>query len=171
MINTIISALPANKDLPPITTCGFYVSNYVWPDFDPNKNYIGAAIMAVRDGNEWYVDGRKKPFPIEARNGWYGEAHIKPGYIIMREADFLQNRYRDADINPECNGDPAECPTFHSGNKIHLTCWWLQKCIISALLQDFLWGKSIDYLRKDEVSVVAWGFSYQGRKRFHPLST
>ena len=107
--------MPANKDLPAITTCGFYVSNYVWDDFDPNKNYIGAAIMAVRDGDNWYVDGRKEPYQVDARNGWYGQARIRPGYIIMREADYLQGRYRDADVNPECNGNPVDCPTFHSG--------------------------------------------------------
>jgi len=143
--------LPANKDLPPITTCGFYVAPYVWDDFDPNKNYIGAAIMAVKDGDKWYNDGRQEPFSIEARNGWYSDARIRPGYIIMREADYLQDRYRDPDVNPECNGDRAQCPTFHS-----------------ALLQDFLWGKSIDFLRKDEVSVVGWGFSYQAKESRPP---
>ena len=141
MINTIISALPANKDLPPITTCGFYVSSYVWEGFDPNKNYIGAAIMAVKDGNEWYVDGRKKAFPIEARNGWYGEAHIRPGYIIMREADYLQERYRDADINPECNGDPAECPTFHSGKKMNFKLLAVPKMHYFSTLARFSLGQ------------------------------
>ena len=71
--------------------------------------------MAISDGNEWYADGRKDPFQIEARNGWHEEAQIRPGYIIMRQADYLQQRYRDADVNPECNGDPTECPTIHSG--------------------------------------------------------
>ena len=107
--------MPANEDLPPITTCGFYVAPYVWDDFDPNKNYIGAAIMAVKDGDKWYNDARQEPFSIEARNGWYRNARIRPGYIIMREADYLQDRYRDPDVNTECNGDPAQCPTFHSG--------------------------------------------------------
>ena len=49
--------------------------------------------MAVKVGDEWYVDGRKGPFQIEARNGWELEAQIKPGYIIMREADYLKGRY------------------------------------------------------------------------------
>ena len=71
--------------------------------------------MAVRDGDKWYHDGRQEPFSIEARNGWYDMARIRPGYIIMREADYLQDRYRDPDVNTECNGDPAQCPTFHSG--------------------------------------------------------
>ena len=71
--------------------------------------------MAIRDGNEWYADGRKDPFQIKARNGWYEKAQIRPGYIIMRRADYLQQRYMDPDVNPECNGDPTECPTFHSG--------------------------------------------------------
>ena len=51
--------------------------------------------MAVKVGDEWYVDGRKGPFQIEARNGWELEAQIKPGYIIMREADYLKDRYLD----------------------------------------------------------------------------
>ena len=109
--------MPANKELPAITTCGFYISNYVWDDFDSNINYIGAAIMAVKhdDGRKepWYVDGRKEPFDIEARNGWYGHARIRPGYIIMREADYLNDRYRDPKVNKE--GCKNGCPTFHSG--------------------------------------------------------
>ena len=125
--------------------------------------------MAVKDGDKWYNDGRQEPFSIEARNGWYSDARIRPGYIIMREADYLQDRYRDPDVNPECNGDRAQCPTFHSGrfnSEIFANMLPRVECVlplfISALLQDFLWGKSIDFLRKDEVSVVGWGFSYQG---------
>ena len=68
--------------------------------------------MAVKHDNKWYVDGRKEPFDIEARNGWYGHARIRPGYIIMRESDYLEDRYRNRNVNKECNPD---CPTFHSG--------------------------------------------------------
>ena len=117
--NRLNSALPSNKDLPPIITCGFYVSNYVWDDFDPNKNYIGAAIMAVKQGDTWYHDGSKEPFPIEARNGWYGNARIRPGYILLRDAAYLEDRYRNRNdqviLDRECNGDPRGCPTFHAG--------------------------------------------------------
>ena len=71
--------------------------------------------MAVKDGDKWYNDARQEPFSIQARNGWYSDARIRPGYIIMREADYLEDRYRDPNVNPECNGDRAQCPTFHSG--------------------------------------------------------
>ena len=37
------------------------------------------------------------------------------------------------------------------------------KIFFLALLEDFLWGKPLDHLRKDGVSVVALGFEYQGR--------
>jgi len=70
--------------------------------------------MAVRDGDKWYHDGRQEPFSIEARNGWYDMARIRPGYIIMREADYLQNRYRNSDVKG-CTGSPPQCPDFHSG--------------------------------------------------------
>jgi len=70
--------------------------------------------MAVKHEDKWYVDGRKEPFDIEARNGWYGHARIRPGYIIMREADYLKDRYLNPNVNKECNG-PNGCPTFHSG--------------------------------------------------------
>ena len=40
-----------------------------------------------------------------------------------------------------------------------MTC---NQFFILALLQDFLWGKSVDYLKNDKITVVAWGFSYQG---------
>ena len=72
--------------------------------------------MAVRDGDKWYHDGRQEPFSIEARNGWYDMARIRPGYIIMREADYLSDRYRNPEVNKEgCTGNPPQCPTFHSG--------------------------------------------------------
>ena len=89
--------------------------------------------MAISDGNEWYADGRNDPFQIEARNSWYGEAQIRPGYIIMREADYLQERYRDADVNPDCNGDPAECPTFHSGKFLFYSVTVIRNNYFSAL--------------------------------------
>ena len=59
--------------------------------------------MAVKHEDKWYVDGRKEPFDIEARNGWYGHARIRPGYIIMREADYLKDRYLNPNVNKECN--------------------------------------------------------------------
>ena len=68
--------------------------------------------MAVKHDDRWYIDGREEPFDIEARNGWYGHARIRPGYIIMREADYLKDRYLDPNVNKECDPD---CPTFHSG--------------------------------------------------------
>ena len=75
--------------------------------------------MAVKKGDTWYHDGSKEPFPIEARNGWYGNARIRPGYILLRDADYLQDRYRNKNdqviLKQECHGDPAQCPTFHSG--------------------------------------------------------
>ena len=37
------------------------------------------------------------------------------------------------------------------------------KIFFLALLENFLWGKPLDHLRKDGVSVVALGFEYQGR--------
>ena len=72
--------------------------------------------MAIKDGDKWYNDARHEPFSIEARNGWYDMARIRPGYIIMREADYLQNRYRNSDVNKEgCTGSPPQCPDFYSG--------------------------------------------------------
>ena len=50
---------------------GWYVAPYL-RSFDPNKNYIGAVILAVHDGNRWYHDGRKDKWLREARNDWYG---------------------------------------------------------------------------------------------------
>ena len=64
--------------------------------------------MAVRHGDEWYNDGRKGFFQIEARNGWEFEAQIKPGYIIMREADYLKDRYIDL----------QDTATFHQGKNL-----------------------------------------------------
>ena len=37
--------------------------------------------MAVRHADKWYIHGEKEPFEIEARNGWYLNARIRPGYI------------------------------------------------------------------------------------------
>ena len=63
-------ALPANGDVPEITLTGWYVAPYL-RSFDPNKNYIGAVILAVHDGNRWYHDGRKDIWLRGARNDWY----------------------------------------------------------------------------------------------------
>ena len=69
-------ALPANRDLPEITIREFRIADYVW-DFDPNENYIGVAIMAIKHNDKWYTDGNlNEYFEIEARNGWYTKARI-----------------------------------------------------------------------------------------------
>jgi len=67
--------LPANGDVPEITLTGFYVAPYL-PYFNPNKNYIGAVILAVHDGNRWYHDGRSEAWHREARNHWDGRSIV-----------------------------------------------------------------------------------------------
>ena len=51
------------------------------------KDYIGLVIMAVKDGNDWYVDGRRRK-SIPARNGEI--RNIRPGYIIMKPSEDLE---------------------------------------------------------------------------------
>ena len=72
--------------------------------------------MAIKDGDKWYNDARHEPLSIEARNGWFDTARIRPGYIIVKETDYLNKRYRDPDVNTEgCTGNPPQCPDLHSG--------------------------------------------------------
>ena len=77
-------ALPANGDVPEITLTGWYVAPYL-PSFDPNRNYIGAVILAVHDGNRWYHDGRKDKWNREARNHWDGRS-----IVTGKEYEFTQ---------------------------------------------------------------------------------
>ena len=51
------------------------------------KDYMGLVIMAVKDGNDWYVDGRRRK-SIPARNGEI--RNIRPGYIIMKPSEDLE---------------------------------------------------------------------------------
>ena len=54
---------------------GWYVAPYL-PYFNPNRNYIGAVILAVHDGKRWYHDGRKDKWQREARNHWDGRSIV-----------------------------------------------------------------------------------------------
>ena len=47
--------------IPKVTITGFYMSPIVG-DFNPNENYIGFAILAIKDGRVWHHDGRKRPY-------------------------------------------------------------------------------------------------------------
>ena len=47
--------------IPAITMTGFYVSPIV-QTFDPTANYIGFAILAIKDGTVWHHDGRKSSY-------------------------------------------------------------------------------------------------------------
>ena len=47
--------------IPEITMTGFYVSPIV-QTFDPTANYIGFAILAIKDGAVWHHDGRKSSY-------------------------------------------------------------------------------------------------------------
>lgn len=47
---------------------------------------MGLVIMAIKDGNDWYVDGRRRK-SIRARNGEM--RNIRPGYIIMKASEDL----------------------------------------------------------------------------------
>jgi len=71
--------------IPGINLTGFYVSDYL-SNFDTNKDYMGLVIMAIKDGNDWYVDGRRRK-SIRARNGEM--RNIRPGYIIMKASEDL----------------------------------------------------------------------------------
>ena len=53
----------------------------------PKKDYMGLVIMAIKDGNDWYVDGRRRK-SIPARNGEI--RNIRPGYIIMKASEDLE---------------------------------------------------------------------------------
>jgi len=144
--------LPANGDVPEITLIGWYVAPYL-PSFNPNRNYIGAVILAVHDGHRWYHDGRKDKWQREARNHWDGRsivtASIRPGYIIMRDADELQNDFYYNGYNV-----PQDM-TFHD-----------------ALIADFFafYNPRLKYPRPNDplsdferegITLIGWGFSYQ----------
>ena len=47
---------------------------------------MGLVIMAIKDGNDWYMDGRRRK-SILARNGEI--RNIRPGYIIMKASEDL----------------------------------------------------------------------------------
>merc|ERR1712235_75138 len=121
------------------TVEGFYVPNYgagkVGPQqFDPNKNYIGFIIMAIYGNGRWYID-HSRPFVTTNVNPVDGKtyrARIKPGYILMNEAEYLTKHYGDRSIS-----------SMHS-----------------KLFQDFS-GKDQATLEKEGVYYIGWGFSYQ----------
>jgi len=95
-----------NGALPPITVGGFYLPNYgagkAGPQaFDPNKNYMGVVIMAVHANGQWYNDHSKTFFtrninPVDKRTY---TARIKPGYILMNEAEYLEKNHKGGSMH------------------------------------------------------------------------
>jgi len=132
--------LQKNGALPSVTVEGFYVPNYgagkVGPQqFDPNKNYIGFIIMAIYGNGRWYID-HSRPFVttnVNPVDGKTYKARIKPGYILMNEAEYLTKHH----------GERSRTSSFHS-----------------KLFQDFA-GKDQATLEKEGVYYIGWGFSYQ----------
>ena len=50
-----------NANGPTIQVSGLYVASTVH-EMDPDQNYIGMVILAVRDGSTWYSDGTAAPY-------------------------------------------------------------------------------------------------------------
>ena len=73
------------------------------PYFDPNKNYIGAVILAVYDRERWYHDGKSEPWVRSALNGWDGEWTTGQDYEVYSLNLVLQILHRPS-RRPEESG-------------------------------------------------------------------